>query len=293
VKVAVIDVGANTIRLLVAAASDGRIRARHERKARVGLGEAVERHGRVPPSMIAEAASTVAAFAATARALGCDRIVVAAASPGRQAANAPSLVAGIERAAGLPVEVLSAEAEATFAWDGALSHAGAGRGSVLVCDVGGGSTQLAFGSANARPSWLHSLDLGSLRLTTRLLTSDPTSKKVLAAAAAEVAGAFDGLLVPVPERAFVAGGTARALRKLARGALGAAELEQTVKLLRRRTSAELAAEFRLDLGRARTLAAGAVIVRELQRRIGVPLAVAPAGLREGLALALLARPLAA
>ena len=101
------------------------------------------------------------------------------------------------------------------------------------------------------------------------------------------------MLLPLPERAFADGGSARAARKIAGASLDADELERTLQLLSRRPSAELAAEFKLDPARARTVAAGTVILAELQRRIGVPLEVVPAGLREGLALALLARPVAA
>jgi exopolyphosphatase / guanosine-5'-triphosphate,3'-diphosphate pyrophosphatase len=158
---------------------------------------------------------------------------------------------------------------------------------MLVCDVGGGSTQLAFGTAADGPHWLRSLDVGSLRLTTRLHTTDLPNEAVLGAWRAEVARELDRLVVPRPERAFAVGGTARALRKIAGATtLGGEDVARASRLLLQRSSLELASDFKLAPMRARTVAAGAVIVAELQLRVGVPLEVVPAGLREGLALEL-------
>jgi exopolyphosphatase / guanosine-5'-triphosphate,3'-diphosphate pyrophosphatase len=288
-RVAVIDVGSNTIHLLVAAASGDGLATLEERQSRVGLGVEIEMQGRISEVKIGEAAATVRDFVATARELGCMRLVVAVTSPGRQAANAAQLIARLEEEAPLAVEVLSGGEEARFAWDGALSWCGPSEGSVLVCDVGGGSTELAFGTPADGLLWRRSLDIGSLRLTKRLLVNDPPGKELIAAARVEVDRELDGLLIPLPVRAVAVGGSARAVSKIAGKRLGAEQFSETLRVLRRWPSPRIAAEFKIDPIRARTVAAGALILTELQRRIAVPLEVVPSGLREGLALSLIAR----
>jgi exopolyphosphatase/guanosine-5'-triphosphate,3'-diphosphate pyrophosphatase len=288
-RVAVIDVGSNTIHLLVAAASGDGLATLEERQSRVGLGVEIEMQGRISEVKIGEAAATVRDFVATARELGCMRLVVAVTSPGRQAANAAQLIARLEEEAPLAVEVLSGGEEARFAWDGALSWCGPSEGSVLVCDVGGGSTELAFGTPADGLLWRRSLDIGSLRLTKRLLVNDPPGKELIAAARVEVDRELDGLLIPLPVRAVAVGGSARAVSKIAGKRLGAEQFSETLRVLRRWPSPRIAAEFKIDPTRARTVAAGALILTELQRRIAVPLEVVPSGLREGLALSLIAR----
>jgi exopolyphosphatase/guanosine-5'-triphosphate,3'-diphosphate pyrophosphatase len=292
-RVAVVDVGSNTIRLLVAEPNGRGVKSVRERKAIVGLGAEVALSGSIPPAKIEEASAAVAAFTAEARELGCVRLSVVVASPGRQAGNASELVARLDRAAGQRVQVLSRDEEGQLAWEGALSRFEGFDGSVAVCDVGGGSTQIAFGLAGHEPVWLRSIDVGSLRLTARLVRDDPPGKKAIAAAAAEVQRELDGHPVPLPMRALAVGGTARAVRKLVGKSLGESELSKAIRVLAKEPNAAVAADFGIDPLRARTMAAGAVVLAELQRRLGVPLEVVPAGLREGVALSLVAQQSAA
>jgi|SRR5581483_7778440 len=292
-QVAVVDVGSNTIRMLVASGDDGGIVRVRERKTRIGLGAEVELTGRISRAKLVEASAAVALCTAEARAVGCRRIEIVAASPGRQAANAGELIRVLARAGRAPVRVLSQEEEARLAFHGAIASGAQVDETVAVCDVGGGSTQIAFGTAELGPVWLRSIDLGSLRLTVRRLDDDPPGKKAMAAARADVRVAFDGVTVPLPKSALVVGGTARALRKLVGGRLGAEELDAALRTLRKQRSAEVARQFGVEPGRARTLPGGAVIVAELHRRLGIPLEVASGGIREGLASSLLAELAAA
>jgi exopolyphosphatase/guanosine-5'-triphosphate,3'-diphosphate pyrophosphatase len=291
-KVAVVDVGANTIRLLVAAEAGGELRRVRERKARVGLGAEVEEAGRISAPKIVEASAAVAEFAQEARRLGCGRIQVIVASPGRQAANAGKLVRALAGAAQAPVRVLSPDEEALLAYTGALSQARPSAESVAVCDVGGGSTQVVVGTSSG-PFWLRSVDIGSLRLTARTVGPEQLGKRELERAQAEVRRLFDGFSPPLPQSALAVGGSARALRKLCGPNLGREEFEEALRLLRKRSPDEIAKEFRIDRGRVATLAAGAVILAEVQLRLVVPLVVTGGGLREGLALELLAEAPAA
>lgn len=285
-RVAVVEVGSNTIRLLVARAGARTLTKLHERTARVGLGAEIELRGCMADETIEAAAATVGHFAAQARELGSRRLAVVAASPGRQAGNADELVARIERETGIPVRVLSREEEARLAWHGALSRSAAIAGEAVVCDVGGGSTQVAFGTVDHGPRSLRSFDIGSLRLTTRLLAQDPPGKRSLAAAREEVARELDRLSLPASTRALAVGGSARAARRIVGKELGETELAHVLHVLRKRPSAKVASEFKIDPTRARTVAAGVVILAEIQRRAGRPLEVVPGGLREGLALSL-------
>ena len=104
---------------------------------------------------------------------------------------------------------------------------------------------------------------------------------------------FEGLGAPSADAARATGGSARSLRRLAGRRLGEGELAAAVKTVAKRTSSQLARELGLDPQRARTLLAGALILAETQRRLGVPLEVARGGLREGAALQLLAERAAA
>jgi exopolyphosphatase / guanosine-5'-triphosphate,3'-diphosphate pyrophosphatase len=291
-KVAVVDVGANTIRLLVAEEIGGELRPVRERKERVGLGAEVEAASRISAAKIVEAAGAVAEFAHEARRLGCARIQVIAASPGRQAENAGKLVRALASAAQAPVRVLSPEEEALLAYFGALHRARPETESVAVCDVGGGSTQVVVGTSTG-PFWVRSIDIGSLRLTTRAFGVDQPGKEQIEAARLEVRELFEGFSPPLPQSALAVGGTARALRKLCGPTLGEDEFAAALRILRKRPADEIAKEFRIDRGRVATLAAGAVILAEVQHRLVVPLQVTPGGLREGLALELLAEQPAA
>ena len=291
-NVGVIDVGANTIRLLVAEQLSDGLRAIRQSKARVGLGAEVEATGRITAAKIAEAAGTVESFTNEARILGCGRLEVIVASPGRQAANAGKLVRALARAARAPVRVLSRDEEALLAFEGATHRAPPRQGAVAVCDVGGGSTQVVIGT-DAGPVWMRSVDIGSLRLTTRMLAVEQPSKHEVAAARAEVERIFAGFSPPLPGSALAVGGSARAIRKVSGPVLGEDELRFAVRLLRKRSPSEVSAAYGIDPERVRTMTAGALILSEVQRRLAVPLEVVSEGLREGLALALLSEASAA
>ena len=103
-------------------------------------------------------------------------------------------------AAGVPTRILAAEEEGALAWEGAVAALDEVPESVAVCDVGGGSTQLVVGTRTEGPSWIRSVDLGSLRLTQRLLTADPPSPVAVAEARAEVAEAFASVVPPLAKQ---------------------------------------------------------------------------------------------
>lgn len=286
-RVGVIDVGANTMRLLVATPGADGLEVVHRERVQLGLGESIEHCGRISEDRLAAARRAARDQAASARRLDCARIQIVVTSPGRQAENADELVAALSRARGVPVRVLSAEEEGSFAYRGVLGTLADPSKSVAVCDVGGGSTQIAVGAPDDAPAWVRSLDIGSLRLTRRALADDPPSSTAIAEARAEVMRVFADLTPPPPHAAYATGGSARALGKVVGPRLGAEELAVAVHVVTARPTRRLAKTFEISPARASTLAAGTLLLAATQRLLGVPLVVARAGLREGLALSLL------
>jgi exopolyphosphatase / guanosine-5'-triphosphate,3'-diphosphate pyrophosphatase len=292
--VGVIDVGSNTVRLLVAKRRKAGLFRVHEEREQLGLGEDVELLGRISPEKLALAETAAAELARQAHSLGSASVDVLVTSPGRQAANGEALREALERGSGLPVRILSAEEEARLAYKGALAASRSVTDSVAVVDVGGGSAQLVVGTGESGPVWMRSVDVGSLRLTRRLLLSDPPTAGELASAQAEVERCFDTVTPPLPQAALAAGGSARALKRLTgRRQLEARDIDAALRELGKRSSGTIAHRHGLEPERARILAAGALILAEAQRRLGLPLEVARGGLREGAALALLAERAAA
>jgi exopolyphosphatase/guanosine-5'-triphosphate,3'-diphosphate pyrophosphatase len=290
VNVGVIDVGSNTVRLLIAAVQGRQLRVLEERTAWIRLGSDIAADGAISEPRIAAAAKTVAEFATVARRQGCMRLETLVASPGRQAENGNELLRRLEAAARTTVRVLPRHEEARLAYEGAVASTRITAKTIAVCDVGGGSTQLAIGIPGNGPTWLRSIDIGSLRLTAQALEHDPPGKKAVAAARALVTAQFDGLAVPLPKQALVVGGSARGLRRLlGTRTLGRDELQVAVRELRKRPSSEIALEHGIDPERARTLLGGALILGEVTFRLAVPLVVARGGVREGAALALAAQ----
>jgi exopolyphosphatase / guanosine-5'-triphosphate,3'-diphosphate pyrophosphatase len=287
VKVGIVDVGSNTVRLLVARRQRGRLVALQEEREHLFLGEDVERDGWLSPARIDEAARCVAGYTRRARARGARAVEVIVTAPGRQSANGDELVRRLAAATAGPVRVLTADEEGRLAFAGATAAAEALPGTVAVCDVGGGSAEVVVGTVTGGPAWSRSLDIGAVRLTERFLVGDPPDRRALVAATVEVERHLEGFAPPLPQVALATGGTARALRKLVGSELEAGEFNAALRILGKRSSAKVAKTFGLHEHRARTLPAGAVILACLQARLGVPLEVSRAGLREGAALGLL------
>jgi exopolyphosphatase/guanosine-5'-triphosphate,3'-diphosphate pyrophosphatase len=286
VRVAIVDVGANTLRLLVAVPDGRLVLPVHEEKEQLGLGEEVERYGYISAGKCAEAVEVARAQTRRARRLGCERIEILVTSPGRQSANSDEFADALARGTGVPVRILSSEEEGMLAWDGAVSALEDPPASAAVCDVGGGSAQLVVGTLETGPAWVRSVDLGSLRLTTRLLAGpDPPSAEAVEAARLAAADAFDAVVPPVAQIGLAAGGTARALRRVV-DTLDADRLAEAVVELSRLKRAKIAKRYGVAPQRAATLLGGAILFAEAQRRLGLPLELAGGGVREGSALAL-------
>jgi exopolyphosphatase/guanosine-5'-triphosphate,3'-diphosphate pyrophosphatase len=287
----VVDVGSNTVRLLVAAERRGCVEPVHEERAYLRLGEEVERFGWIGEAKLRETVECVRRYTKVAREHGAHQLEAVVTAPGRRAANGDKFVAALARDACAPVRVLAAEEEALLAFTGALACQANLPETVAVCDSGGGSTELVVGTKRG-PTWLRSVDIGSLTVRA-LLPDDPPGKHAVEAARAVVRERLSGMAPPVPKGAYATGGTARALRRIVGRDLGSKELDVALRRLGKRTAAEIAREYGIDRERAWTLVGGAVVLAELQERLGVPLRVARAGMREGVAAAAFAELAAA
>ena len=286
VRIGVLDVGSNTIRLLVAEVRNGAVVPLDTEKVRLSLGEEIERYGVVSDVHVAAAAKAVRKLAAIARRHGVEALDVFLTAPGRQSGNARRLVAALSRAAGVTVRVLSTEEEGRLAYGGAVATSTlALPETIAVCDVGGASTEIAVGAPGALPGWVRSVDLGSVRLTTRVLDDDRFGLDELADARAETAIAFARVRPPHVETALAVGGSARAARRLVGAELGAEELAEALRLVHAHPPRTISRRFGVDRARAHILPGGLVLLAEVQRRLGVPLHVCDGGIREGAALA--------
>jgi exopolyphosphatase/guanosine-5'-triphosphate,3'-diphosphate pyrophosphatase len=287
-RVAVVDVGSNTARLLVADVDD-EVEAVREEKTFLGLAADLVQQGKISGTKLELAGRTARSYRRIADKLDAEALEVVVTAPGRQGGSGRALVAELERATRSPVRVLSAGEEGRLAFAGALSRAPELEGVAAVCDVGGGSTEVAVGTRTTGATWVGSADVGSLRLTHTHLSEAKPSAEEIAAAREAARDAYAGFAPPAADEAIAVGGSARAAAKIVGRRLGPEELDAVAVLVAARGHERIAETFGLDLARAETLLAGAVLLGEASRRIGLPFRLGRGGLRDGAALSLAAR----
>lgn len=276
-RIGVIDVGSNTIRLLVAKVDGGRVDSIVKSRTRLPLGAEIERAGVVSDVSIAAAAKAVGKLCALARRHGVEELDVFLTAPGRQSRNAQALVAAVRRAASHDVRVLSTDEEGRLAYGGAVATSPLSLPeTIAVCDVGGASTEIAVGTPGSDPSWVESVDLGSVRLTARVEGLD--------AARDEAEAVFSHLSPPAVEAALAVGGSARAVRRLVGHELGSSELTEALRIVETKSPRVISRRYGVHPARAEILPAGVALLAEVQRLLGVPLTVCDGGIREGAVL---------
>src|SRR5918999_3682438 len=244
--VGVIDVGSNSVRLLVAAVRDGTLVPLCQERVRLALGDDIERFGRISREKLRKTTRAARAYTLLAREYGVSSVDVLVTAPGRQSANARELVRELTLATSASVRVLSADEEGKLAYEGAMSGLVELPRTLAVCDVGGGSTETVVGVPGSEPVWLRSFDLGAVRLTRRYLTADPPPPHEIAQARAAIEWVLAGTVPPVCERALATGGTPRALRKVSGVRLGRDELGAALDTLASAPAQVIAAEFGID-----------------------------------------------
>jgi exopolyphosphatase/guanosine-5'-triphosphate,3'-diphosphate pyrophosphatase len=279
-RIAVVDLGTNTTRLLVADVAGGRVTELDRRSNVTRLGEGVDATGRLADGAMDRVLGRIAEYTTAIDELGAEHTVAVATSAMRDADNGDEFRARLRDEFGIDARTISGDEEARLTFRGATSRRAA-EGQVLVLDIGGGSTEFVVGEPGAEPSFHVSTRAGSVRQTERHIHNDPPAPEELANLADEIRRivAAD---VPADLRAGVGkgiavAGTATSLAAIDQALepydpdkvdgyeLQFAACEQMVALL-----AELPLERRrevtgLDPERAPTIVAGAVILIEGMR----------------------------
>jgi exopolyphosphatase/guanosine-5'-triphosphate,3'-diphosphate pyrophosphatase len=285
VRVAALDQGTNTTRLLVADVADGRLEEVVRRTAITRLGEGVDRRKRLLPLPIARVRNVLADYRRALEALGSERTLLIATSAVRDAENGEAFLGEIEWSYGFATRLLSGDEEAELT----LRGVGEVDDETVVLDVGGGSTELVM------RGYRTSVDVGSVRLTERFVHTDPPTAAELDACRA---AARDAL--PKDVRASRVVGVAGTVTSIAALDLGLEEydrdrihghvltaqaLDAQLERLASMTEAQRR-EVLLEPDRAPVIVAGAVIVREALRVLAIPeLRVSEQDILDGAALA--------
>lgn len=253
-RVAAVDLGTNSTRLLVADVDGGAVQEIVRRTVVTRLGEGVDARRRLLPLPVARVRNVLSEFRREAELLGAERTLAVATSAVRDAENGEAFLGEVEWSYGFATRLLTGDDEA------AMTRAGVGSldDETLLLDVGGGSTELSVGELRT------SLDVGSVRLTERHLHGDPPTAAELDAAATEVRS----LLPPLRVRKAVgvAGTVGQLAVLLGETTLGRARLATLAGRLAGMTVDERRSLTGLDPARAPVIAGGALIVSEVLRR---------------------------
>jgi exopolyphosphatase / guanosine-5'-triphosphate,3'-diphosphate pyrophosphatase len=284
----VIDVGSNTIHLLVGEVDGGAVLPVTGEKFSARLGAGVEKTGRIAEERLSLAADAIALFARISALNGVSEPVILATSAVRDAENGLELTERVRELTDLKMRLISGEEEAVLGFRGAVSAIGPSRGGpVLVVDLGGGSAQLIVGVASSGPIMQVSLPLGSNRTTERFVENDPAKKKELRALDGYVKGMMPGWGLSQRVSVVAVGGSARAMLKITRDSLTVERLRRLALEVDEYPSAVLAREHGLSPERARVMPAAITTLAAILEHFGKDgLTVARGGLREGALLTL-------
>ena len=283
---AVIDVGSNTIHLLVGEVEGGAVLPVAGEKISARLGSGVGKTGRIEEARIPVAAEAIKLFARLAAFNGAHETAVLATSAVREATNARELIDLVGAEAGLEMRLISGEEEAFLGFRGAISALEPGflreDKKALVVDLGGGSAQLILGDAGGGLTEQVSLPLGTNRLTERYVNHDPPRSeelKALREAVLEVLPEWD---LPDDAAVVAIGGSARAIMRIDRYQITRERLGELEAEVCAKPSGVLAREEGLAPERARVLPAAISTFAAILEHVGKPsLTVARGGSREG------------
>lgn len=284
-RYSVVDVGSNTIHLLVGEVDGGAVLPITGKKVSARLGAGVEKTGYLDDERLGLAAEAITLFANIAALNGAPSPEILATSAVRDAQNGTELVERVRERTGLGMRLISGEKEAALGFRGALS-AVRREGLVLVVDLGGGSAQLILGEASEGPEKRVSLPLGTNRTTERFVEEDPPTDEELLALREHVARLLPDWEVSGAEVVAV-GGSARAIIKITRERLTVERLWRLSEEVRARPSGVLAREHGLAPERTRVLPAAITTFAAILEHFGKEeMIVARGGIREGTLLAL-------
>jgi exopolyphosphatase / guanosine-5'-triphosphate,3'-diphosphate pyrophosphatase len=295
-RVAAIDCGTNSIRLLVADVDPVRrtLTDLDRRLEIVRLGQGVDKTGRLAPEALDRTLTALAGYARIIKARGAGEVRMVATSATRDAANAADFTRGVLEVLGRKPEVLTGDEEARLSFAGATAEFGSMREPpappYLVLDIGGGSTEFVLGVPGAAgPGEAHevaaiSMNIGCVRMTERHLHSDPPTPVQIAAATADIDGALEEAAMKVDiERARSLVGLAGSVTTVAaivlelprydairihHSRISAAQVRDVTSRLLAQTRAQRAAIPSMHPGRVDVIAAGSLVLDRVMRRFG-------------------------
>ena len=294
-RVAAIDCGTNSIRLLVRDLPGAEL-LREMRIVR--LGEGVDRTGSLAPEALERTRLALVDYAASCAELGVQKTRMVATSATRDASNRRAFVDLVTSTLGVEPEVVSGEQEAALSFAGATADLDPNDGPFLVLDIGGGSTELVLGTHGVEASM--SVDLGCVRLTERHLGGDPPTAAQVSAAREDVARGLDLALaaVPVAKACTVIGlaGSVTTLAALAlklpvydpvaihRSRLSFAAVTELTEQLLAMTRLQRAALQVMHPGRVDVIGGGALVLQMCMDRVGAEeILVSEADILDGIA----------
>ena len=294
-RVAAIDCGTNSLRLLVADISPGtgQLADLHRRMEIVRLGQGVDATGKLAPAALARTFAVLAEYAKTIADSGARSVRMVATSATRDASNAAEFAAGVRRILGIDPEVVSGAQEAALSFSGATaelttfaSSEGSPEPPFLVVDIGGGSTEFVLGGSAEAEQELSaiSVDIGCVRLTERHLRDDPPTPAQIDAASADIDAALatvSGAMDAAAARTLVGlAGSVTTVTAIALGLstydpdrthhakISARQVRDVTASLLARNRAERAANPVIHPGRVDVIGAGALILDRIMSRFG-------------------------
>ncbi|HST46817.1 exopolyphosphatase [Jatrophihabitans sp.] len=323
-RVAAIDCGTNSIRLLVADGSLVGLSDVHREMRVVRLGEGVDQTGRLAPAAIERTRQALADYAVAIAELGATRIRMVATSASRDADNADEFRAMVQRTLGAEPEVITGLAEAELSFAGAVAGLPGVADPLLVADIGGGSTELVLGSpvatslrsplvprsmltqppAGSSVFAAHSMDVGCVRMTERHLRDDPPTAAQVAGAVADIRQALQAATADVPvEQAAAFVGVAGTVTTIAAIALelpaydaeaihgSVVDFDRVAEITERLLAmprSERAALPVMHPGRVDVIGGGALVLRVVMEFVGARQVIASEhDILDGIALSLL------
>jgi exopolyphosphatase/guanosine-5'-triphosphate,3'-diphosphate pyrophosphatase len=281
-RVAAIDCGTNSIRLLIADIDGNNFREIVRDMEIVRLGQGVDQTGQFHPDAIARTLAAVDKFAAEIAKRGVEKIRFCATSATRDATNRHLFVDGVRERLGIELEVISGDEEAALSFTGAIKDLDPSNGPFLVVDIGGGSTEFVFGTATVEAA--RSVNIGCVRMSERHFASDPATPEQIEAARTDIQAAISQAAAVVPiTRAKTLVAVAGTATTVAAAALELPEYDRYAIHLSRISAqqthdaatmfATKTREQRISLGymhpgRVDVIAAGSLVLSEIMKATG-------------------------
>ena len=290
---AAIDVGSNTIHIVVARCFPYTLEILADELELVRIGESVTANGEISPAKTQAALDTLKAYRKLAEQHGAERILVVATEAIRQASNNAEFIKQVKAEAGLDLQLISGTAEAALTFFGATYETGQ-QEQIGVMDLGGGSLELVF-AWDMHISWRTSVPLGSGWLHDHYLADNPPASDEIEAAEAFLKTYFHKMhLTGATPSLIVTGGSANSLLYLAQRAfhhpveskqLSQEDLARCQALLSALQAEDIASLYGQPLARAKVLLAGTLIIRHVMHHLQLrEVTVSQHGIREGVLL---------